>query len=68
MKHSNWVLGIGVLVAVILLTGSLLLKAKPTPEANSPLVSQPLSTITTTAKKLVLIPLKEVSFRLFHVE
>ena len=68
MKHSNWVLGIGVLVAVILLTGSLLLKAKPTPETNIPLVSRPLSTVTKTAKKIVLIPLKEVSLRLFHIE
>ena len=68
MKHSNWILGIGILVAVILLTGSLLLKAKPIPEANTPTVSPALSTVTKTAKKLVLIPLKEVSLRLFHIE
>jgi hypothetical protein len=68
MKHSNWILGIGILIAVLLLTGSFLLKSEPIPEAKSPIESTTQSTIATTAKTLVLIPLKEVSLRLFHIK
>lgn len=68
MKHSNWILGIGILIAVLLLTGSFLMKSEPAPEANSPIESTTQSTIATTAKTIVLIPLKEVSLRLFNIE
>jgi len=67
MKHSNWILGIGIIVAVILITSTLLLKAETKSEVNTPVVSQPISAAANTAKTIVLKPLKEVTARLLHI-
>jgi len=61
MKQSNIILGIGILVAVILIVGSFFLKAKPLDQQSTSGDINPVTAVSQSAKSIALIPLRELS-------
>ena len=61
MKQSNIILGIGILVAVILIAGSLFLKAGPKDEQSAEKQLNPVSVTDQSIKKITLIPITVLS-------
>lgn len=61
MKQSNIILGIGILVAVLLIAGSFFLKASPQEHQSATSPNKPLTSISKSAKSLALIPFHALS-------
>jgi hypothetical protein len=68
MKQSNWILGIGIIVAAILIAGTLLLKAKPKTDTNSPTISLSIPTANKSIKMIIIRPINEVTTQLFRFD
>jgi hypothetical protein len=67
MKHSNLVLGIGILVAVLLIAGSIFLKADPLEGSSPTSTEQPISKVTKTMKNMATKPLQELSKKIMPI-
>ena len=67
MKQSNIILGIGILVAVILIAGSLFLKATPIQEHSAAKQINPVVSVSKSAKSIVLVPIKALSSRIIKI-
>ena len=61
MKQSNIILGIGILVAVLLIAGSFFLKADPLEHQSDTSPIKPLTSISKSAKSIAIIPFRELS-------
>lgn len=67
MKHSNWILGIGVIVAIILIAGSVYFGSKSMDSADIPTVHASSAISTKTMTNYIFTTLKDVSQRLFTI-
>ena len=67
MKQSNIILGIGILVAVILIAGSLFLKATPIEKQSTTKQINPVVSVSKSAKSIVLVPLQALSSRIIKI-
>ena len=67
MRQSNIILGIGILVAVILIVGSFFLKAEPLDNQSSARKTNPEAIVSQSAKSIALIPLQELSKRIIKI-
>ena len=67
MKHSNWILGIGVIVAIILIAGSVYFGFKSMDSADIPTVDASSAISTKTMTNYIFITLKDASQRLFII-
>lgn len=56
IKQSNWILGLGVVVAIILIVATLWLKFNPG-EANDTVINKPVQEIGQTLKKAYIRPI-----------
>ena len=61
MKQSNIILGIGILVAVILLAGSFFIKAGPIGQHNANKPEQSLSLVGQKIKNIAFTPIRMIS-------
>ena len=67
MKQSNIILGIGIIVAVILIAGSLFLKAGPAEQQKSANQIEPITTVRKSAKKITLEPFEIISRHILKI-
>jgi len=67
MKQSNIILGIGILVAVILIAGSFFLKAGSIEQQTNAKRINPEATISQSAKSIVLIPFQALSRHIIKI-
>ena len=67
MKQSNIILGIGILVAVILIAGSLFLKASPIQDQSAAKQINPVVSVSQSAKSIVLVPFKALSRQIIKI-
>jgi len=67
MKHSNWILGIGVIVAIILIAGSLYFGTESTKSADIKAVDSAAAISIKPAANYIFISIKEVSQGLFTI-
>ena len=67
MKHSNWILGIGVIVAIILIAGSVYFGFKSMDSADLPTVDASSAISTKTVTNYIFTSLKGISHRLFTI-
>ena len=68
MKQSNIILGIGILVAVILLAGSFFLKAGPTEQHNANEPVQSLSQVGQKIKSIAFSPIRKISNHIIKIQ
>jgi len=61
MKQSNIILGIGILVAVILIAGSFFINASPVAQQNPDKPVPALSAVGHTVKTIALTPIRAFS-------
>lgn len=67
MKQSNIILGIGILVAIILIAGSFFLKAGPIEQHSTTSHINPITNISKSAKSIVLIPFRALSKHMIKI-
>jgi len=67
MKHSNWILGIGVIVAIILIAGSVYFGFKSMDSADIPTVDASSAISTKTVTNYIFITLKDASQQLITI-
>ena len=67
MKQSNIILGIGILVAIILIAGSLFLKADPIDKKSAAKQVNPVVLISQASKSIVLIPFQTLSRHIIKI-
>ena len=68
MKQSNLILAIGILVAVILIAGSLFLKADPLESGKSANQETPVAAFGQSAKKIVMKPFAAVAKHIIKIQ
>ena len=67
MKQSNIILGIGILVAVLLIAGSFFLKANPVEHQSATSPIKPLTSISKKAKSIAIIPFQALSKHIIKI-
>jgi hypothetical protein len=67
MKQSNIILGIGILVAFIIIVGSFFLKAGPIEHQSATSPIKPISTISQSAKSMAIVPLRVLSKHIIKI-
>jgi len=67
MKQSNLILGIGILVAVILLVSSFFLKAEPIEKHDTQKPEQSLSLVSQKIKNIAFTPIRVLSKHLIKI-
>ena len=68
MKQSNLILGIGIIVAVILIAGSFFLKATPLEHQSSTGQIKPVTTISGSTKAMAIIPFRALSKYIIKIQ
>ena len=67
MKQSNIILGIGILVAIILIAGSLFLNADPIEEQSAAKQVNPVVTVSQATKNIALMPFQALSRHIIKI-
>ena len=68
MKQSNIILGIGIIVAVILIAGSFFLKANPLEQQSATGQIKPITSIGNPAKRIMIIPFRALSKHIIRIK
>jgi hypothetical protein len=68
MKQSNIILGIGIIVAAILIAGSFFLKASPLENQSATDQIKPIPTISGSAKAIAIIPFRALSKHILKIK
>jgi hypothetical protein len=68
MKQSNIILGIGIIVAVILIAGSFFLKASPLDQQSTDSPTKSLTSISKSAKSMVILPFHTLSKHIIKIK
>jgi hypothetical protein len=67
MKQSNILLGIGIIVAVIIIAASFFLKAEPLEHQSSTKKINPVAAVSQSAKNIALVPIKILSRHIIKI-
>jgi len=68
MKQSNFILGVGILVAVILIAGSFFLKASPREQFESNTLKPTQSYVTPVVKNIAIKPIQKLIRRIVDIQ